>query len=268
MVESLTDIDIDSGIGECQLRFFDDVLEPSTLVLTGHPQTFEKGFKSFPQGFGISNVGFQFPVQIKSHTFILNHGQELSQPVRGAEHVLFYQTNLLEEWFDYLVGSLDGVMHPIAQSDPCHGSFAAADQNVQIFRNRRAALAVQVARRFVTNPAMNTSPTTENPQQMLKAKIFPQGSVDNFARYGHELPTFGANIRLIAACSNLVVIRHIDIEYQFTLDRFHYGASPVIFGPHIVDCANVDLERVLGANFLLELGLVFERLVPDVDVVL
>ena len=41
--------------------------------------------------------------------------------------------------------------------------------------------------------------------------------------YGHELPALEANLRLLAACSDVIVVRHVDVKYQFFLESLEAG---------------------------------------------
>jgi hypothetical protein len=58
---------------------------------------------------------------------------------------------------------------------------------------------------------------------VLEAKIFSQRYIDHFNSHSHELPALVADIRLVTACSDVVVICQIDIETQFLCKRFKGG---------------------------------------------
>lgn len=58
-----------------------------------------------------------------------------------------------------------------------------------------------------------------------------QRNVEDATRYRHELPAFVANVCTTAARSNFVVVGHVNVEDQFSLDRLDWGDSAMVFGP-------------------------------------
>lgn len=113
---------------------------------------------------------------------------------------------------------------------------------------------------------MNTSPAGEHPQQMLEAEILPQGGVQDLAGYVHEFPAFVANVGARAAGSDLVVIRHVDIEHHLLLLRRHRRVHlPELRRPG-VHRADVYFHRLhllqAGDQILLRV----EGLVANIDV--
>lgn len=113
---------------------------------------------------------------------------------------------------------------------------------------------------------MDTSPAGEHPQQMLEAKILPQGGVQDLTGYLHELPALAANVGARAACSDLVVIRHVDIEHHLLLLQRQRCEHLPLLRSLLVHCADVYFHRLqlleAGDQFLLRV----EGLIADVDV--
>ena len=58
---------------------------------------------------------------------------------------------------------------------------------------------------------------------MLEAKIFSKAGIDDFDGHCDEVPAFVADIGFVAACSDLIVIRQIEIEYEFFGDGAEGG---------------------------------------------
>lgn len=64
---------------------------------------------------------------------------------------------------------------------------------------------------------------------MLEAEIVTQCHINDLDGHGNELPAFVADIRLVAARSNVIVIRQIDIETQLFRNRLEGGGFPKRF---------------------------------------
>lgn len=114
---------------------------------------------------------------------------------------------------------------------------------------------------------MNSSTSTEHPEKVFEAKVFTESSVNNLTGNGHEFPALGTDIGSLTTRSDLIVIRHIDIEHQFSLKRLDVANRSVLLGPDRHDGTNIDLVRVPVANFPLQLFLGLKGLIAKVDVV-
>ena len=89
-----------------------------------------------------------------------------------------------------------------------------------------SATITQCPSTLITNPAMDSSPTTIKPTNMLKPKIIPQTNIHNLDCHVHHLPTDAANICSRAATfPNTIIISKIDIKDQFTLARLKFPHS-------------------------------------------
>lgn len=85
------------------------------------------------------------------------------------------------------------------------------------------SLIVHVPCSFIADPGVGTSPARVDPHDVLKPEIGPQGYVDDFDGHGDERPAFVADVRLIATCSDLVVICQVDIENKLFRKRSESG---------------------------------------------
>lgn len=89
----------------------------------------------------------------------------------------------------------------------------------QISCNSLPLLVVHVSGSSVADPGVSTSSTGVDPHDVLKPKVVPQSYIDYFDRHGDEAPTFVADVRLVAARSNLVIVRQIDVKDQLLRQR-------------------------------------------------
>ena len=87
--------------------------------------------------------------------------------------------------------------------------------HLEVSRNRPPLLIIHAPHLLVTHPRVSTSPSRVHPHDMLKPEIFTQRHINDFDRHGDELPALDANVGVVAACSDVIVVRQIDIEAQF-----------------------------------------------------
>lgn len=161
MVGTLTDIDIQPRVQQCHLYLFDNKIQ-TTIATNSSKIT----LRIFPHCFRFTLFdGIQFGLQIGADFLIGNELDDLFATGRRAKQILIDQTDFLEHGLDDAVGTLHTVMHLF---DNCH---PAGVEDVQIFSDCTAMATGQVARGFVAHPAMNTTATTEHPQQMLETKV-------------------------------------------------------------------------------------------------
>lgn len=104
---------------------------------------------------------------------------------------------------------------------------------------------------------MGSSSPGVYPHDVLKAKVFSQRGIDDLDRHGHELPALVAYVCLVAACSDVVVVRKIDIEAQFFGERFECCGIPQrlsVTRVRVVDGSNFEPGGHEAENVLLEAG--------------
>jgi hypothetical protein len=70
----------------------------------------------------------------------------------------------------------------------------------------------------VRYPQMNSATTRVHPEQMLVPKLLPYGRVEHTDRSADEAPAMFADIRTRTACSDTIVVRHIDVKYELPLN--------------------------------------------------
>lgn len=86
--------------------------------------------------------------------------------------------------------------------------------HLKVTGNSPSLLVVQAADLLVAHPGVCTSATGVNPHDVLEAKVVSQRRVDDLDRHGHECPALVADVGLVAAGTNVVVVRQVDIEAQ------------------------------------------------------
>ena len=67
---------------------------------------------------------------------------------------------------------------------------------------------------------MDTSPARVDPHDVLETEIVAQHGGDDLDSHGHEAPAFVADVCLVAAGSDIIVVRQIYIKADF------FGARP------------------------------------------
>jgi hypothetical protein len=87
--------------------------------------------------------------------------------------------------------------------------------NPKVPNNGPPLLIVHVAYLLIADPCVNTSTTRVDPHDMFKAKVLAQCIINDLDGHGHELPALVANIGLVAAGTDVVVVCQIDIKAQF-----------------------------------------------------
>lgn len=89
---------------------------------------------------------------------------------------------------------------------------------------------------------------------MLEAEILAQSGVNHFYGHGHKRPAFVADVGFRAACSDVVVVRQIDIEDKFFRDRLHLTPSERFAVSRVVaiDRSNLETGGVHSNNIFSE----------------
>lgn len=84
----------------------------------------------------------------------------------------------------------------------------------EVASNSFTLLVVHVSRLLVANPGVSSSSSRVDPHDVFESKIISQCDIYHLDGHSHELPAFVADVRLVAASSDIVVISQIDIETQ------------------------------------------------------
>lgn len=99
-------------------------------------------------------------------------------------------------------------------------ALSATADYLEVSGDRPTLLVVHRPRLLVAYPGVCTSSSRIHPHDMLEAKVLAQRHIHYLDSHGDELPTAVADIGLVAARTDLVVVRQIDIEAQFLGQRF------------------------------------------------
>lgn len=73
---------------------------------------------------------------------------------------------------------------------------------------------------------------------MVEPEIVPQRRIDDLDRHSHELPALLTDVRFVATCPDLIVVRQVYIEDEFFRQRSKGGG--------FAECLAV--ARVCGVN--------------------
>lgn len=84
------------------------------------------------------------------------------------------------------------------------------------------------------------------------------------ARNDHEFPAFLTNIRTRTACTHLIVIGHINIEYQFTLCWLHI-ANTMIFRSNRHYSTNINFKWIFCKQIRLKILMIFVWQISNVN---
>merc|ERR1712196_247491 len=81
---------------------------------------------------------------------------------------------------------------------------------VQVFSNGASLLVAQLPRLLIRDPAVDTTTTRVDEDEVLEAKVLLQGALQNLNGRLHEGPALDAELRTRAAGSDVIVVVHID----------------------------------------------------------
>lgn len=87
-------------------------------------------------------------------------------------------------------------------------------ENLQVPCHGPPLLVFHSPRLLIADPGVGTTPTRVDPHDVLEAEILAQCLVHHLDGHCDELPTLDANVCLVAACPDIVVVREIDIEAE------------------------------------------------------
>jgi hypothetical protein len=115
-----------------------------------------------------------------------------------------------------------------------------------------------------------TSSPRVNPHNVLESKILLQCHIYNLDCHRHKLPTLVADGSLVATCPDVIIVRQIDVEYQFLRNWLEgcFSQGLAVAGVCAVHRADFESAGVKLQNVFSESLEVREGLITKVGVVL
>lgn len=116
-------------------------------------------------------------------------------------------------------------------------------QHLQVSRDSPPLLIIHEARLAVTHPGVGATSARVDPHDVLEAKVLAQGGVGDLDGHGYELPALEADVGLVAAGTDVVVVGQIDIEAQLFGQGLKAFEVPELFSVArvgTVDGANIE----------------------------
>jgi hypothetical protein len=101
----------------------------------------------------------------------------------------------------------------------------ASLQNLKIAGNGLSLLVIKVTRFPVAYPSVGTTTTGVHPHDVLETEVITQSHIDDLDGHCDELPALVADVGLVAARTDIVVIRKIYIETQLLGHRSESGRT-------------------------------------------
>lgn len=136
-------------------------------------------------------------------------------------------------------------------------ALGTAPDDLEIARDGPSLLVIHNAGLFVANPRVSTTTTRVHPHDVLEAKVIPQGHIDRLDGHCHELPTFIADVGLVTARPDIIVVCQIDIEAQFFSQGFEsrrVAQGLPLAGVRVVDGPNLKTGGHEAENIFAESG--------------
>lgn len=93
-------------------------------------------------------------------------------------------------------------------------ALGAAPDDLKVAGDGAALLVVEEAGLLVADPGMGTTAARVDPEDVAEAKVVAQGGVDDLDGHDHEAPAAGADVGLVAAGTDLVVVGQVDVEAE------------------------------------------------------
>jgi hypothetical protein len=131
---------------------------------------------------------------------------------------LFRKDGGLEVFFEDVETALEMRVERASDVDAL-ATLVAAFEELKVARYCATLLVVHEACALVANPGVGSTATGVDPEDMRKAKVFAQCDVDDFYGHCNERPTPVTDRCAGTACTDIVVIRHIDIKDQLLHER-------------------------------------------------
>ena len=140
---------------------------------------------------------------------------------------------------------------------------------VAVTNNGRSHFIGHFSGSLIATPSMNTSPSTENPQQVLKIEIFVQYLRNDIHRHLQILEALNADCSTCATCPNIIVIVHINIEDHFFVcwHKCFFVACVMTIGRNVVHCAHIDLVRNSVYQCFLETICILETQIAAIYII-
>ena len=82
----------------------------------------------------------------------------------------------------------------------------------QIVHDRLSHRVLQLPCSLVAHPNVKSSPSRKDEHQLLVSEILLQGFLNNLNRDDQQFPAFRAYSFTLAACTNVIVVVHIEVE--------------------------------------------------------
>lgn len=82
----------------------------------------------------------------------------------------------------------------------------ATTDHFEVSRDSPTLLVVHRAGLLITDPGVRSSSARVHPHDVLEPEVFPQRHVHDFDSHRDELPAPVADVRLVTACTDVVVI--------------------------------------------------------------
>ena len=92
----------------------------------------------------------------------------------------------------------------------------------------------QCHRLSVRYPQMNSAATRVHPEQVLVAKLLSYGRVEHTDRSADEAPAAFADVRTRTACSDAIVVRHVDVKNELPLNGRERGRPHGLLVPGLL----------------------------------
>lgn len=73
---------------------------------------------------------------------------------------------------------------------------------------------------------MRATPARVHPHDVLEAEVVPQRRIDDLDGHGDELPAFYADVSLVAARADTVVVCQVDIEAELLREGLEGALVP------------------------------------------
>lgn len=102
---------------------------------------------------------------------------------------------------------------------------AAAD-DLEVTGDGPALLVVHGAGLLVADPGVGAAAARVHPHDVAEAEVLAQGHVDDLDGHGDELPAPVADVGLVAARADVVVVRQVDVEAQLLGQRLERARVP------------------------------------------
>jgi len=169
--------------------------------------------------------------------------QESDAMSLNLKEVVVLNNDFLEVPFEHSKHLFQAWVERVGESN-FSGQFVT-HPNVAVPNNSRSHVVGHFASSLITDPSVNTSSTREDPQHVLKVKVFVQDLCKDFHRNFEISEATLANIGSSTARTDIIVRVHVNIKDHLFLcwHKCSFVTSVVAVGRDIVDGPNVDFER-------------------------